>query len=205
MYEIWVIYISIAKLLGSKHTIVCLVWCDVLNNLKMRLCETNPQLRWRTRMLVRYGPVWRYVGARVQWGGEGFGNRFEASRAARPEAEVIFGNFWLLLRLIVGFAWRFRRYTQTSITSSSSSVVSMEGTKGRLCASLDIGHSDRSTSSCEVTTEAGCPFMFLAQIRPFSRRTIFSMMLLWLTTHRRGRCRPTLGRWGHRWGCYRPV
>ena len=116
MYEIWVIYISIAKLLGSKHTIVCLVWCDVLNNLKMRLCETIPQLRWRTRMLVRYGPVWRYVGARVQWGGEGFGNRFEASRAARPEAEVIFGNFWLLLRLIVGFAWRFRRYTQTSIT-----------------------------------------------------------------------------------------
>ena len=66
MYEIWVIYISIAKLLGSKHTIVCLVRCDVLNNLKMRLCETNPQLRWRTRMLVRYGPVWRYVGARVQ-------------------------------------------------------------------------------------------------------------------------------------------
>ena len=147
----------------------------------MRLCETNPQLRWRTRMLVRYGPVWWYVGARgVQWGGEGFGNRFEASRAAWPEAEVIFGNFWLLLlRLIVGFARRFRRYTQTSITSSSS-VVAMEGTKRRLCASLDIGHSDRSTSSCEVTTEAGCPPRILklpftlANVSPVSRGSIIS-------------------------------
>ena len=130
--------------------------------------------------MVRYGPVWRDIGV-------GVGGCFE--EAARPE--VIFGNFrllllflcWqlllLLLRLIiVGLTWRFRWYTQSSTITS---IAAMEGTEwSRLCTSLDIGHSNRSTSTCEVTAEAGCSFMFLAQIRPFSRCTIFSssMMLL---------------------------
>ena len=111
--------------------------------------------------MVRNGPVWRGdVGV-----GGGVRGCFEEA-VARPE--VIFGNFrllllmlflgWLLRLIIVGLTWRFRWYTQ----SSTASVVAMEGTEWRLCTSLDIGHSDRSTSTCEVTAEAGCPFMFLA-------------------------------------------
>ena len=37
--------------------------------------------------------------------------------------------------------------------------------------SLDIGHSDGSTSASEVTAEAGGSPMFMVQIRPLSRCT----------------------------------
>ena len=65
-----------------------------------------------------------------------------------------------------GFSRRFWWDTRVTITS-------MKGTKWRLLlvGSLDIGHSDGSTSASEVTAEAGGSPMFMVQIRPLSRCT----------------------------------
>ena len=72
------------------------------------------------------------------------------------QSEVIFNLSFCLSR-------RFWWYTMKSTKWRLSS------TKWRL-SSLDIGHSDGSTSAREVTTEAGSPSMFLVQIGPFSCR-----------------------------------